>query len=413
MSWITWIFLVALAASTAARLWLNGRQMSAVRMHSAEVPAPFAAEIDIAAHRKAADYTIAQARLATLDIVLDLVVTLALTVGGGIALVDAAWRGAQLAPVWHGTAVILSIFLLAGTVGLPLSIYRTFGVEARFGFNRSTVGVFVLDLVKTLVLSAALGIPLLAVVLWLMGRAGTGWWIYAWGVWVAFTLFVTWAWPAFIAPLFNKFVPLADQELRARIESLLQRCGFKSEGVFVMDGSKRSAHGNAYFTGVGSHKRIVFFDTLLERLSGQEIEAVLAHELGHFRLHHVRSRLIFSLLASLAGLAFLGFVYRRPEFFSSLGVSAASAHTALLLFMFVVPAFTFFLTPLSSWWSRRHEFEADEFAKQKSNAAELAVALVKLYRDNATTLTPDDLHSAFYDSHPPALVRIARLRASA
>jgi STE24 endopeptidase len=237
--------------------------------------------------------------------------------------------------------------------------------------------------------------------------------IYAWGVWVAFTLFITWAYPAFIAPLFNKFVPLADQELRGRIESLLQRCGFKSQGVFVMDGSKRSAHGNAYFTGVGNHKRIVFFDTLLERLNGQEIEAVLAHELGHFRLHHVRSRLIVTLLASFVGLAFFGYAYQRPEFFSALGVSAPSAHAALLLFMFVLPAFTFFLTPLGSWWSRRHEFEADEFAKQKSSAAELALALVKLYRDNATTLTPDDLHSAFYDSHPPALVRIARLRAGA
>jgi STE24 endopeptidase len=251
------------------------------------------------------------------------------------------------------------------------------------------------------------------VILWLMARAGSWWWIYAWVVWVAFTVFVTWAWPTFIAPLFNKFTPLSDETLKQRTEALLARCGFASKGVFVMDGSRRSVHGNAYFTGVGRNKRIVFFDTLIERLQVQEIEAVLAHELGHFRLHHVRSRLILSLGMGLGGLALLGALAAWPQFYTALGVERAAPHTALLLFMIVLPAFTYFLTPLGAWWSRKHEFEADEFASKHADARELAAALVKLYRDNATTLTPDELHSAFYDSHPPALVRIARLRSLA
>jgi STE24 endopeptidase len=295
-------------------------------------------------------------------------------------------------------------------ISLPLSLYRTFGIEARFGFNRTTPAIFVGDLLKGLVLSLALGAPLLYVVLLLMDRAGQLWWIYAWLVWVAFTLFITWAWPTLIAPLFNRFTPLSDETLKQRTEALLERCGFASKGVFVMDGSRRSVHGNAYFTGVGRNKRIVFFDTLIERLQAAEIEAVLAHELGHFRLHHVRSRLVLSLGMGLAGLALLGALATWPEFYASLGVTTASGHTALLLFVMVLPVFTFFLTPLSSWWSRKHEFEADEFAAKFANAQQLADALVKLYRDNATTLTPDELHSAFYDSHPPALIRIARLQ---
>jgi STE24 endopeptidase len=243
-----------------------------------------------------------------------------------------------------------------------------------------------------------------------MQQAGSLWWLYAWVVWVAFTIFITWAWPTLFAPLFNKFSPVKDEELRQHTEALLERCGFSSKGVFVMDGSRRSVHGNAYFTGVGRNKRIVFFDTLIERLGIAEIEAVLAHELGHFRLHHVRSRLVLSLALGLGGLALLGVLMDWPHFYSALGVHSPSAHAALLLFMFVLPAFTFYLTPLSAWWSRKHEFEADEFASRYANPQLLAAALVKLYRDNATTLTPDHLHSAFYDSHPPALIRIARLK---
>jgi STE24 endopeptidase len=410
MHWFTEIFIALLAGATLVRSWLNQRQMASVQSHRNRVPPPFADQIDLAAHQKAADYTVARGRINRWETLWDALLALALTLGGGIQAVDEIWRKAAWGEVWHGTAVVLSVMLIVSAAGLPFSIWRTFGVEARFGFNRVTPGLFVADLLKGLVLSLALGAPLLLVILWLMQQAGTIWWIYAWVVWVAFTIFITWAWPTFIAPLFNKFAPVQDQTLREHTEALLQRCGFSSKGVFVMDGSRRSVHGNAYFTGVGRNKRIVFFDTLIERLGVEEIEAVLAHELGHFRLHHVRSRLIFSLALGLAGLALLGALAKWPMFYSALGVQTPSAHTALLLFMFVLPTFTFFFTPLGAWWSRKHEFEADEFAARYSNAALLADALVKLYRDNATTLTPDHLHSTFYDSHPPALVRIAKLR---
>lgn len=410
MHWFTLLFVGFLVAGTLVRSWLNQRQMAAVQRHRDAVPAAFASQIDLAAHQKAADYTVAGGALARWDNLLDAAIALMLTLGGGIAAIDAAWGALELSPLWHGTAVVLSTILLMSAISLPLSLYRTFGIEARFGFNRMTFGLFVVDLLKGLVLSLVLGGPLVFVILYLMQKAGSLWWIYAWVVWVAFTIFVTWAWPTFIAPLFNKFNPLTDETLKQRTEALLDRCGFASKGVFVMDGSRRSVHGNAYFTGVGRNKRIVFFDTLIERLQVQEIEAVLAHELGHFKLHHVRSRLILSLAMGLGGLALLGALAAWPQFYAALGVAQPSAHAALLLFMIVLPAFTFFLTPLGAWWSRKHEFEADEFAAKFANARELADALVKLYRDNATTLTPDALHSAFYDSHPPALVRIARLR---
>jgi STE24 endopeptidase len=410
MHWFTWIFLIALMSSTLVRFWLSLRQTAAVKRHREKVPEAFAAQIELPAHQKAADYTVARGSVGRWDLLLDTLVALVLTLGGGIEWIDSLWRNVPLSPALHGTAVVLTALLIVSAIGLPLSIWRTFGVEARFGFNRMTAGLFIADLLKGMALSLLLGAPLIFVILLLMQRAGPLWWIYAWVVWVAFTLFVTWAWPTFIAPLFNKFSPLNDDELKHRTEALLERCGFSSKGVFVMDGSRRSVHGNAYFTGVGRNKRIVFFDTLVERLQIPEIEAVLAHELGHFKLHHVRSRLILSLGVGLAGLALLGVLAQWPDFYAALGVTTQAAHTALLLFMFVLPAFTFFFTPLSAWWSRKHEFEADEFASRYADAQQLADALVKLYRDNATTLTPDPLHSAFYDSHPPALVRIARLQ---
>jgi len=394
MHWFTASFMFLLLLATLIRGWLNQRQVQAVRRHRDQVPAAFAGQIDLPAHQKAADYTVARASVARWDSLLDTAMALLLTVGGGIHLIDQAWAAAGLNVLWHGTAVILSTMLLTAVVGLPLSLWRTFGIEARFGFNRTTPGLYVADLAKSLILSLLLGGALVLIVLYLMQRAGSLWWLYAWGVWVAFTILMTWAWPALIAPLFNK---------------LLARCGFSSKGIFVMDGSRRSVHGNAYFTGVGRSKRIVFFDTLVERLQVPEVEAVLAHELGHFSLHHVRRRLILSLLMGLGGLALLGVLTRWPDFYSAFGV-APSAHAALLLFIFVLPAFTFFLTPLAAWWSRKHEFEADEFAARHADGRQLAEALVKLYRDNATTLTPDSLHSAFYDSHPPALVRISRLQ---
>ncbi len=410
MHWFTGLFVLLLLLSTAVRSWLNQRQVTAVLRHRDRVPEVFANQIDLAAHQKAADYTVARAALNRWDVLLDAGIALMLTLGGGIDVIDRWWQVASLPPAWHGTAVVLSTMLIVSAIGLPLSLWRTFGIEARFGFNRMTPGLYVVDLLKSLVLTLLLGAPLIFVILYLMQQAGPLWWIYAWLVWVGFTVLITWAWPTIFAPLFNKFTPLSDETLKQRTEALLQRCGFQSKGVFVMDGSLRSAHGNAYFTGVGRNKRIVFFDTLLERLQIAEVEAVLAHELGHFRLHHVRSRLILSLGMGLVGLALLGALARWPEFYSALGVSTASAHAAVLLFMFVLPPFTYFLTPLASWWSRKHEFEADEFAAQYADARQLADALVKLYRDNASTLTPDSLHSAFYDSHPPALARIARLQ---
>jgi STE24 endopeptidase len=413
MEWLTPLFILAVLAGVALELWLSQRQVTSVARHRGTVPAPFAASISPAEHAKAADYTIARARFGRIALAWDAVLTLALTIGGGLAVLDALWRRTDLAEPWLGLAVIASVALLLQLAGLPLSLWRTFGLEARFGFNRTTPRLFLADLLRSLALAVLLGGPLLVGVLLLMQRAGRWWWVWAWGLWLAVTLLMAWAWPAFIAPLFNRFVPLGDLALRERIEALLERCGFASRGVFVVDSSRRSTHGNAYFTGIGRHKRIVFFDTLLERLGHPEVEAVLAHELGHFRLRHVRKRLLLSIVLALVGLALLGWLAGEPGFYSALGVPVPSTHAALLLFALAVPAFTFFITPLASLWSRRHEFEADDFATRHASAAELASALVKLHRDNASTLTPDPLYAAFYYSHPPPLVRITRLRAPA
>jgi STE24 endopeptidase len=411
MHWLTGLFLVALVTGAAVDLWLSQRQASAVARHRGEVPGPFADSVSADEHRKAADYTIAKLRFGRIGTLVDTALTLALTLGGGIAAVDALWRHSALAQPWLGVAVIASVALIIQLVNLPFSVWRTFGLEARFGFNRTTAGLFLADLGKGVALAVLLGGPLLVAMLLLMERAGRWWWAWAWGLWLAVMLLMAWAWPAFIAPLFNRFSPLKDQALKARIEALLTRCGFASKGVFVVDNSRRSSHGNAYFTGIGRHKRIVFFDTLLERLRHPEVEAVLAHELGHFSLKHVRKRLLLSMVTTLVGLAALGWLARQPEFYSALGVPRPSAHAALLLFALVVPAFTFFVTPLAALWSRRHEFEADAFATRYASGAELAAALVKLHRDNASTLTPDPVYAAFYYSHPPPLSRITRLRA--
>jgi STE24 endopeptidase len=410
MGWLTPLFVLALLTGAAIELWLAQRQAAAVARHRGTVPAPFAASISPEEHAKAADYTIAKVRLGRIDLGLDAVLTLALTVGGGLAAIDAVWRRSQLAEPWLGLAVIASAALVIRLVSVPLSLWRTFGLEARFGFNRTTPALYLTDLAKSLALAVVLGGPLLLATLVLMERAGRWWWLAAWCLWLAVMVLMAWAWPAFIAPLFNRFSPLTDQALRERIEALLARCGFASKGVFVVDSSRRSSHGNAYFTGIGRHKRIVFFDTLLKTLGHREVEAVLAHELGHFRLKHVRARLLVSVAAAFAGLAVLGWLTTQSGFYRSLGVPTPSTHAALLLFVLVVPAFTFFITPLTSLWSRRHEFAADVFASRHADAAELASALVKLHRDNASTLTPDPLYAAFYYSHPPPLTRITRLR---
>jgi STE24 endopeptidase len=409
MHWPTALFITAVALATAVELWLATRQAAAVKAHRDRIPDPFAGRLSAEDHRKAADYTLAKLRLGSVATLVNAAVTLALTVGGGIAAIDALWHHTGWGEPWLGIAVIATVALAIGIAGLPFSFLRTFRIEARFGFNRTTPLIFLADLAKALALAALIGGPLVLAVLVLMDHAGRWWWLAAFGCWLAVTLLITWAWPAFIAPLFNKFSPLEDAALRVRIEALLERCGFRSSGVFVIDGSRRSAHGNAYFTGIGSHKRIVFFDTLLQQLASPEIEAVLAHELGHFRLRHIRNRLLVSCATMLAGFALLGWLAGKPGFYHVLGVPTPSAHAALLLFALIVPVALFFTTPLGSLWSRRHEFAADRFASQHASAAELASALVKLYRDNASTLTPDPLYTAFYYSHPPALERIARL----
>jgi STE24 endopeptidase len=407
----TWAFLAALALTTAARLWLALRQARHVRAHRDAVPESFAESIPLEAHRKAADYTVVKARLTLVDIALSVVVVLALTLGGGLQWLSDAW--ARVAPpfgIAHGLLLIVSLALLLSLIELPLALYRTFVVEARFGFNRMTLRLYLVDLAKQALVSALLGVPLIALVLWLMARTGELWWLWVWIAWTGFNLLVLLAYPTFIAPLFNKFTRLEDAALAARIDGLLARCGFRSNGLYVMDGSKRSSHGNAYFTGFGAAKRIVFFDTLLARLAPGEVEAVLAHELGHYRRHHVLKRIALMFASSLLLLWVLGQLIAEPWFYAGLGVSTQSTAAALILFTLALPAFTFFFSPLASLYSRRHEFEADAYAATHASAADLVQALVKLYRDNAATLTPDPIHSAFYDSHPPAATRIAKLR---
>jgi STE24 endopeptidase len=411
MNAFTWIFVAALAAATLTRWWLAQRQIRHVRAHRDAVPPMFAATIPAEAHQKAADYTVAKARLGILATLFDAVVLLGLTLGGGVQLLSNL--AALLFPagtLLHGTALLVGLFLVQFGLHLPLALYRTFVIEQRFGFNRMTARLYVTDLAKQLLLAALIGVPLLMAILWLMERMGEFWWLYVWLTLNVFLLALQLVMPTVVMPWFNKFTPLTDGELAERVRGLLQRCGFRSSGVFLMDGSKRSSHGNAFFTGFGASKRIVLFDTLVNRLDPPEVEAVLAHELGHYKLHHVLKGIALSAVLSLAGLWVLGQLIDQPWFYSGLGVTAPTLAAALALFLLAVPEFTFFLDPLASRLSRKHEFEADAYATSNADAAKLAQALVKLYRDNASTLTPDPLHSAFYDSHPPAAVRISRLR---
>lgn len=408
----TLVFLAALALTLAGRLWLTLRQIRHVAAHRGAVPADFAERIPLAAHQKAADYTVDRNRLAIVATLVDAALLLALTLGGGLAWLHDFW-GTRLAGLPYGLALIFSVMAISAVIDLPFALYRQFVVEARYGFNRMTFGLFCADLVKHTLLGVAIGAPVILAVLWLMGAMGEFWWFYVWLFWCAFNLLALFVYPTWIAPLFNKFSPLAEGEMKARIEALLARCGFRSSGLFVMDGSKRSSHGNAYFTGFGNNKRIVFFDTLLTRLAPGEIEAVLAHELGHFRHHHVVQRITLMFAGALGFLWLLGQLIDAPWFYAGLGVPAQGTALALILFFLVVPVFTFPLKPLGSYLSRRNEFEADAYATKNAAADDLVHALVKLYEDNAATLTPDPLHSLFYDSHPPAAVRIARLQAAA
>ncbi|MDD5181522.1 MAG: M48 family metallopeptidase [Gallionellaceae bacterium] len=404
------IFTSALILTTLARLWLARRHLAHIAAHRAEVPQAFRERIDLAAHQKAADYTSAKTRLAMLATLFEAALLLGFTLGGGIQRLAGFWQDTFTSPIAQGMAAIVSVLLLSGLLEAPFGLYRTFVIEARFGFNKMTLTLYLVDTVKGLLLGAVLGLPLLYGVLWLMERMGGNWWLYVWGVWVTFNLLLLFIYPAFIAPLFNKFLPLEDENLKARIENLLKKCGFTTKGLFVMDGSRRSSHGNAYFTGFGKTRRIVFFDTLLSRLAPEEIEAVLAHELGHFKHRHVMKRIVFIFAMSLAFLWLLAQLMQASWFYAGLGVTTQSTALALLLFFMVLPVFSFPLQPLMSFFSRKHEFEADAYAAQQTAARDLASALVKMYQDNAATLTPDAVYSTFYDSHPPALARIKKLQ---
>jgi STE24 endopeptidase len=409
---LTITFITLLLSTTLIRVWLGRRHIAHVQTNRNQVPVAFKDSIALDAHQKAADYSSAKTKLVIIEAVAQALLLIALTLGGGLQFIDDIWR--NLLPtqeIVRGALVICSAMLVSSFIDLPFEYYKTFVVDEQFGFNKMTPAMFFSDLVKHSLVGIALGAPILFAALWLMQGAGQYWWLYLWLVWSVFNLVMLAIYPTFIAPLFNKFVPLTDENLKQRIEALLTKCGFKSQGLFVMDGSSRSSHGNAYFTGFGASKRVVFFDTLLERLNADEIEAVLAHELGHFKHHHVIKRIALMFFISFLGLALLGWLMNQPWFYIGLGVTQASNYMALILFLLASPVFLFLLRPLMASYSRKNEFEADGYAAKHANAKDLVEALVKLYRDNASTLTPDPLHSAFYDSHPPASIRISKLAA--
>ena len=409
---LTAIFVTLLTATTLIRIWLGLRHVAYVQHHRDQVPTAFDGNISLEAHQKAADYTSDKTKLVIIEAAVQALLLALLTLGGGLQWIDDIWR--NVLPnheIMRGALVICSAMIVSGLIDLPFEYYKTFVVDEQFGFNKMTRAMFFSDLVKQSLVGIALGAPILFAALWLMQGAGQYWWLYLWLVWSIFNLVMLAVYPTFIAPLFNKFSPLQDEALKLRIEALLTKCGFKSQGLFVMDGSSRSSHGNAYFTGFGSSKRVVFFDTLLDRLNADEIEAVLAHELGHFKHHHVIKRIALLFTVSFLGLALLGWLINQPWFYTGLGITQASNYMALILFLMVSPVFMFLLRPIMASYSRKNEFEADNYAAKHADANQLVAALVKLYRDNASTLTPDPLHSAFYDSHPPASIRISKLTA--
>ena len=412
---LTLAFSAALLIGLAVKLWLASRQIRHVATHRHQVPQAFASKISLEAHQKAADYTIAKSRVGLVDLAFGTALTLAWTLLGGLQ-----WLQTEVSP-WFSSSLLQQLALLlcfaaiSGLLDLPLSWYQTFVIEQRFGFNKMTLSMWWVDLGKSLLLGVIIGTPLAALILWLMASAGALWWLWTWGVWVVFQLLLLMIYPSFIAPLFNQFSPLEDESLKTRVNALMQRCGFQSKGFFVMDGSRRSAHANAYFTGFGASKRVVFFDTLLAQLSPSEVEAVLAHELGHFHHKHIVKRIFTLWGTSLAGFALLGWLSSQSWFYTGLGVqpnlTGGNEAVALILFMFVVPTFTFFVSPMLAYLSRRDEFQADAYAGTHSNASDLSSALLKLYQDNASTLTPDPVFVSFYYSHPPASERLARMAA--
>ena len=411
------LFVVFFALTLGVRFWLANRHIRHVLRHRASVPAEFAPKVPLAAHQKAADYTVARTRFGIASMLWGGVVLVGFTLLGGLQAISSALLGVTGPGMAHQMALVVAFAVLSGLLDLPFDWYRQFVLEERFGFNKMRPGLWIADMLKGALVGAVIGLPLLWVILALMEKSGDLWWLWAWCVWSGFQLLMMVLYPSVIAPLFNKFTPLEDAGLKERIEGLMARVGFASKGLFVMDGSKRSAHGNAYFSGFGSNKRIVFFDTLLSRLAPHEIEAVLAHELGHFKLRHIVKRIVVMFALSLALLALLGYLKNQAWFYTGLGVlpmmNAPNDGMALILFALVLPVFTFVLSPLGSITSRKHEFEADAFAAQHTDSSHLVSALVKMYEDNASTLTPDPLHSAFYDSHPPASVRVKHLLATA
>ena len=410
---LTLVFAVTLSAGLLLKLWLNSRQIRHVAEHRPSVPAAFASTITLAAHQKAADYTLAKARLGLIELVLGTVLLLGWTLLGGLSLLNSVLMEAMGGGLTQQLALIAAFVVINGLLELPLSWYQTFVVESRFGFNKTSTRVWLLDLLKSSGVGAAIGLPITALILWVMDATGSLWWLWTWAVWMGFNLLLLLIYPSFIAPLFNKFTPLEDETLKSRVTSLMDRCGFAAKGLYVMDGSKRSAHANAYFTGFGASKRVVFYDTLLAKLSAGEVDAVLAHELGHFKHKHVLKRILAMFSMSLLGLAVLGWLATKVWFFTGLGVypniDASNSALSLLLFMLVIPAFSFFVSPLFARLSRQHEFEADAYAMDKTSGSDLSSALLKLYEDNASTLTPDPVYVQFYYSHPPASVRLARM----
>lgn len=412
MPTFTIIFIAVLLLNLLTQTWLAKRHIRHVQQNRTETPDSFRDNISIEEHQKAADYTCTKTRFGIVEDYYGAIILLGWTLFGGLQLLDQALVQFQWSSTVTGTVFLVCLMLIGVLLDLPASLYRTFSIEQRFGFNKMTGRLFVSDSAKQVMLMMLLGVPLAYAAVWLMDEMGRYWWIYLWLLWTGFSLLMLWLFPTVIAPLFNKFRPLEDQQVKEHIENLLKRTGFKSRGVFVMDGSRRSSHGNAYFTGFGSNKRIVFFDTLLKQLSPTEIEAVLAHELGHFKRKHILKRIIMTFAISLASLALLGWLVQQQWFYHGLGVSQASSHVALALFMLAGPVFGFFLQPVFAWGSRKHEFEADDYAAEYASANELISALVKMYKENAATLTPDPLHSLFYDSHPPAPVRISHLKSA-
>ncbi|RZI97233.1 MAG: M48 family peptidase [Variovorax sp.] len=409
-------FAAALVASLVVKFWLASRQVRHVAQHRGAVPAAFAQTITLAAHQKAADYTIAKARFGLIEMAWGAALLLGWTLLGGLNLLNQvllAWMGGGMA---QQLALLAAFALIGGLLELPFTLWQTFRLEERFGFNKMTLRLWLVDMLKSTLLGALIGLPIAALILWIMGAAGTLWWLWAWGAWMGFNLLLMLVYPTFIAPLFNKFKPLDDPTLKARVTALMKRCGFAAKGLFVMDGSTRSAHANAYFTGFGASKRVVFYDTLLRQLNAGEVEAVLAHELGHFKHRHIVKRLVAMFALSLAGFALLGWVSVQAWFYTGLGVApnmaAPNNALALLLFMLAVPVFGFFVAPLSARLSRKHEFEADAYAIAQTSGADLSAALLKLYQDNASTLTPDPVFVKFYYSHPPASERLARMVAA-